>query len=417
MTDTRNSYLEEVLQQQQNVERQMRARKVASSLDAAPAMAMAPQIGGGGDVQTGPSIELRFSGFWRFQTVVVPPNVWVVHTRRGNPSPLHVGIGVSFRYDPYTDAFLVAPATMQTLAISAKCICKERQGILVQAYVQWIIDDFEAAYKKLDFSDVSDPMRIVNLQLREQAEASIKDTVAMMSIDDVLSDKRPIIEELTARLRSVAEGQGIKIVQVQIKEAVVSSTRLWDNMQKTFREEQARIARMAELERERAVNEREIKDQLEMEQARILSASQTEQLRRAQEVEQLTSRAALEEERVRAELQQIHAQAQLDEASDAASAASAKRAAAAAQLVLEADVARERMYLAVEGERRALDNQSTPARVQEQLMRALPELLEKLPKPTHSEVIHIGGDADGGLLALTSFVKGLKRLLSNQAEP
>ena len=42
---------------------------------------------------------------------------------------------------------------MQTIIIHANCICKERQGVVVQGYVQWIIDDFETAYRKLDFTD------------------------------------------------------------------------------------------------------------------------------------------------------------------------------------------------------------------------------------------------------------------------
>jgi flotillin len=49
-------------------------------------------------------------------------------------------------------------------------------------------------------------MGLVNVQLREQAEAAIKDQVATLSIDEVLSDKQPIIDELTHRLQTVAEG-------------------------------------------------------------------------------------------------------------------------------------------------------------------------------------------------------------------
>lgn len=88
--------------------------------------------------------------------------------------------------------------------------------------IQYAIEDFNLAYRKLDFSDIDDPMRIVNIQLQEQCEASIKDKVATLSIDEVLSDKRPIVDELTSRLRSVSDGQGLKIIQVQIKEAVVA---------------------------------------------------------------------------------------------------------------------------------------------------------------------------------------------------
>ena len=155
------------------------------------------------------TVDYRITGFWHWKTVVVPPNVYVVHTRRGHAEPLHLGLGVSFRYDPATDAFLVVPAAVQTLLINARCICAERQGVLVQAYVQWVVDDIRTAYRKLDFSDSTDPMRIVNVQLREQAEAAIKDKVATMPIDAILTDKQPIIEELTHRLRGVAEGSGM----------------------------------------------------------------------------------------------------------------------------------------------------------------------------------------------------------------
>ncbi len=263
MSSKSNSYLEEVEYKQQAVAQELR-KMAPSSLPP-----RAQRSGGGGaPLSSGQAIDVKVSGVWRFQTVVVPPNAWVVHTRRGHKEPLHIGMGESFRFDPVTDAFIVAPATMQTLAINAKCICTERQGVLVQAYVQWIVDDFAVAYKKLDFSDAADPMRIVNVQLREQAEASIKDKVATMSIDEILADKRPIIDELTARLRSVAEGQGLKIVQVQIKEAVISSTSVWENLQKPFREDKARLARLAELDRERVIHEREVKDKVDAERAR-----------------------------------------------------------------------------------------------------------------------------------------------------
>ena len=82
--------------------------------------------------------------------------------------------------------------------------------------------------------------------------------MATLSIDEVLSDKRPIVDELTSRLRSVSNGQGLKIIQVQIKEAVVASSKLWDTLQLPFREEQIRIAKLAELDRQKLVRTREV---------------------------------------------------------------------------------------------------------------------------------------------------------------
>ncbi|MBI4850252.1 MAG: hypothetical protein HY819_00345 [Acidobacteria bacterium] len=232
------------------------------------------------------AVNVKITGFWRWKTVVIPPNAYVVHTRRGYSEPLHLGMGVSFSFNPYLDSFIVVPSTMQTILINADCICKELQGLLVQGYVQWIIEDFSTAYKKLDFSDPTDPMRMVNVQLREQAEAAIKDKVATMSIDEVLSDKQPIIEELTTRLRQVAEGGGnankglgLSIVTVQIKEAVVSSANLWENLQKPFRAERQQRARLAELDAQSVIQARELEQETARTTSQIENDSQLAQLR------------------------------------------------------------------------------------------------------------------------------------------
>ena len=68
-----------------------------------------------------------------------------------------LGLGLSFPYDPHNDSCLVVPAAMQTIGVAAYCISKEKQGINVLAYVQWQINDFGIAYRKLDFSDSRDP--------------------------------------------------------------------------------------------------------------------------------------------------------------------------------------------------------------------------------------------------------------------
>src|SRR6185295_19752280 len=121
----------------------------------------------------------------------------------------------------------------------------------------------------------------------------IKDKVATMSIEAVLSDKQPIIEELTTRLRGVAEGSresgsglGLKIVTVQIKEAVVSSTQLWQNLQKPFRAERERIARMAELETQQQIGRQEQINRQHIETGQLSIDRELGQLRHEQEREQ-----------------------------------------------------------------------------------------------------------------------------------
>ncbi|MEO0563471.1 MAG: SPFH domain-containing protein [Chloroflexota bacterium] len=243
-------------------------------------------------------IPVRETGFLWFRRVIVPPNVYVVHTRIGRDDPVTIGLGVSFRYNPATDAYLVVPAAMQTIGIVSNCISQEKQGINVLAYVQWQISDFSVAYRKLDFSDTNDPLAVVNAQLREQADAAIKDKIATMPVSEVLTDKAPIIEELTRRLIEVTEGRlqrgsddaasglGISIVTVQIKEALVSSQRLWEHLQAPFRHEQERNAQLSYLEMQAEIQrrEREAREITETSEAetrvniaRVQQAKQTEE--------------------------------------------------------------------------------------------------------------------------------------------
>src|SRR5215217_426994 len=453
----KNAYLDQVREQQQRLEVDLRARKVAvpPMVQAARASRSAPAPGGGGgggsSSSPGNAVDVRITGFWRWKTVVVPPNAYVVHTRRGHAQPLTLGLGVSFGYDPAKDSFLVVPGAMQTILINAHCICRELQGLLVQGYVQWIIEDFGTAYRKLDFTDVEDPMRVVNVQLREQAEAAIKDKVATMSIDAVLSDKQPIIEELTARLRHVAEGGGgtdkglgLRIVTVKIKEAVVSSARLWESLQTPFRAEQERIARLASLGKEESLAQRELEVEQTRERMRLesdgeLSAlraskdaqaydrEQSERLRRQQREEEDARRLATERQQTvlqSAELEKarLAGEAELARLRQEVEAAKLKRAALASTDARDVERAAANRQARVELEhlelRQQVLNGLSASNVQARLVELLPAIAEKLPHPRELRSVSIGGTGgvqDGqGLTTLVAQMMALVNVLKTE---
>ena len=479
-----NDYLEQVMAKQQRVEVDLRAKRAAPAAmrmlgyaEPAPppevaaaggAMRMRTSLGVAPETERpadGPAVDVRITGWGRWKTVVVPPNAHVVHTRRGHARPLHIGLGMSFGYNPAKDSFLVVPGTMQTIMINAYCICRELQGLLVQGYVQWIIADFATAYRKLDFTDTEDPMRVVNVQLREQAEAAIKDKVATMGIDEVLSDKQPIIEELTARLRSVAEGSdrtaeplgsatrgaesdadtglGLRIVTVQIKEAVVSSRRVWENLQKPFRAERARIARLAELEAETVIAVRERATERERETSQLAGEAEIARLRAATEAETYDRDSAEAARRAQREQATARDAAQLrhDTALHAAdldavrlareaevAAARARDAAGAARFEAEAWIAVEDLRRAAANRqtetelgflagRQRIANDTSQASLQARLIEALPQIAEKLPKPAELRSISIGNGAGGEGHALASLVAQLLALLDGFRAP
>jgi hypothetical protein len=441
-----NTYLDQVVQEQAKVEGELRSRQRAINWASAPpagtlqeADSEGPSLGN--VPGPGSALDYRITGWWRWKTVIVSPNVYVVHTRRGRAEPLHVGLGTSFRYNPATDAFLIIPAAVQTLLINARCICAERQGVLVQGYVQWVVEDVKTAYRQLDFSDAGDRMRIVNLQLREQAEAAIKDKVATMPIDDVLADKQPIIEELTHRLRTVAEGGlGLKIVTVQIKEAVVSSRRLWENLQRPFRAEREKVARLAELEAQQTIARQELESARQMEERKaeqereVYNRTQEERVRRhgmEQTAEQkaLAERAATEKARRQADDELIAQQHELAareanrEFESVARKADLERARAGlTRLSLEAETEREGMVhrartdreerdIAIARLRRAVENDLSDGALRAQLVARLPEIAAAMPKPEHLRAVTV--TPDGGNTSLAGLMASLLQLMDS----
>jgi hypothetical protein len=452
----KNAYLEDALQAQVQVAQELKraSRPVALRARRAESAALSPEVStAAGDH----GVEVRVTGWWRWKTVIVPPNVYVVHTRRGRQDPVHMGLGISFGFNPYTDAYLVVPATMQTIVITARCICKERQGIVVQAYVQWIVEDIRTAYRKLDFSDVSDPMRIVSVQLREQAEAAIKDKVATMSIDDVLTDKQPIIEELTHRLRAVAEGKdnglGLKIVTVQIKEAIVASQTVWENLQKPFRAEQDKVARLAVIENENVVLSRELADrratqlaqlsvdediarakhlkdaeafsrqqaeqerrhlvEQEAERKRIGEKATTDKLKREKDLEVALRQMELDVDRMKGEMVHLDNQVRLDDVQGKANLARTLMEVERVDREHAALHARDTMDIASARARREVENLLSAERLQERLLEALPAIVEKLPVPDKVERVHVSTDGAGpdGLTSLVGLLSVVRTML------
>lgn len=446
---SKNMYLDQVMEQKAQVECDLRAQRIAPPpmLARASRQPSSPQEPEGSYGNN----KVRITGWWPFQNVIVPPNVYVVHTRRGHKEPVNMGLGLSFRFDSVNDAFLIVPATMQTILINANCICKEKQGLVVQGYVQWIINDIKIAYTKLDFSDVYDPMRIVNVQLREQAEAAIKDKVATMSIDDVLADKQPIIEELTSRLREVAEGEGqdkglgLRIVTVQIKEAVVCSSEVWEALQRPFRSERSKEAKLVVLANDGVIKEKESEAEKIREKLHIETAREIAQLRERTEAEkfneeqaELIRRAGVKAETLKKSEEIARSEAQTEAATfDRQQAEMARRSAIEAEILkkklehekikieyememeklklekrllleqMELDAKNKQMAKEIElfAAKRRAEGELSEVALQEHLINRLPEIAEKMPKPGETKTISIGN-----ISPLQDFIEQIKSI-------
>ena len=212
------------------------------------------------------AVEVRVTGFGRWKTVIVPPNAFVVHTRRGRGEPLHMGLGVSFRYNPATDSYLVVPGAMQTILINALLHLpgtagRARPGVRAVDHRGLRHRVPQARLRRRRGPDAAgQPAAQGAGGGRDQGQGrdAGRQRRAQRQAADHRGAHRPAARRRRGRAAARDGGLGLRIVTVQIKEAVVSSSRLWENLQKPYRSEQGRIARLAELAADEAIGAREL---------------------------------------------------------------------------------------------------------------------------------------------------------------
>jgi hypothetical protein len=215
----------------------------------------------------------------------------------------------------------------------------------------------------------------------------------------------------------------LRIVTVQIKEAVVSSSQLWQNLQKPYRAEQQRLARLAELAAEEAVAVREMTTARERETQRIEADRELADLRARHEAATFDREAAERVRRSTREQEDARALADLDSATRLHELRlerergaeeletgqqrleqqhTLRRLEQDGQLGLvhaSAQAAHEDELLELERERlrAAIANNQTPANLQARLIGSLPEIMAQLPKPAELRSVSIGGPDQASL--------------------
>ena len=186
--------------------------------------------------------------------------------------------------------------------------------------------------------------------------------------------------------------------------AVVSSARLWDNLQRPFRAEQEKTARLAQLASEKAVQAQELADRKEREIAELQAERELSQARHLAELERMKTRTREMEDEAAvdaATARQLMSRMLGDlERTNKAHAASHDR---------------ELLDLQRLGARRAIENDVSADRVRERLVELLPEIASKLPVPQRLEQIDISTDGDtapGGAQAIGGLFAILRRALT-----
>lgn len=285
--------------------------------------------------------------FRRFY-VAVEPDEYVVHYRRGQVQNL--GRGLSFLCLPY-DTYLKVPSTIRDINFCADQITKEKQGVRVQGFLAYKIENFELAYQSLDLKakamkilpqcaenieetsydkktkekiiplDPGDPMAKTDLVLRRLAESVVRHEVSNKTVEAMISERETVIQSMREQLQKTVGDWGITIDTIEFTEVWVRSKELFQSLQAEYRNEMRRQAAISDAETNRSIAEKRLETErkiasLAAENDRLKRLKESQEQKLAEQAE-ISDRSEVESLKVESERererQRLEAERNLDE--------------------------------------------------------------------------------------------------------
>ena len=211
-----------------------------------------------------------------FGPVTASPSEFLVHYRRGKP--ILVARGASAFCLPWIDRCVRVPCTAHQIEFAADQITAENQGIVVEGFAVWKVNDPVKTCASFDFSDPDAAIAGVGRVLQGVVESATRHQVATMSLDDVVRQRGTIIDALKGEVAPLSGEWGIGLDTVEIRTVKISSRSLFENLQARYRDQARLDANVSALETERAINERRCREEILHMKAEMETRAATEEL-------------------------------------------------------------------------------------------------------------------------------------------
>jgi regulator of protease activity HflC (stomatin/prohibitin superfamily) len=249
--------------------------------------------------------------------VSINPDEFVIHYGRGGKIK-HSGRGVSFFCWP-GETYIAVPSTIRDVNYCADQITLEKQGVRVQGFLAYRIDDFELAYQTLDLRsrsarvlmsaeksieatdystrtseticklDPNDPLAKTDLILRRLAESVVRHEVSNKTVDQMIGERESVIDSMKEQIAPTVAKWGLVVETIEFTEVWIRSKALFQDMQAEYRNEIRKKAEQSTSETERLITETRLENEREV--ARLNAEAQREE-RIVASKEQLTARDA-----------------------------------------------------------------------------------------------------------------------------
>jgi regulator of protease activity HflC (stomatin/prohibitin superfamily) len=202
----------------------------------------------------------------------------VLHYRRGRLA--RSGRGLSFWFAPMSASIAEVPVDDREVPLAVQARTADYQDVTVQGVVSYRVADPEAIARRIDFTidarrgvHLRRPLEKIQLALAQLAQQHASDWIAKRPVRDVLRDGPEAVRERIREALDLDEGVaalGLSVVSVRIA-SIAPSPDLERALESPMREriqqdaDEAAFARRAlAVEKERAIQENELKNQIEL---------------------------------------------------------------------------------------------------------------------------------------------------------
>lgn len=233
--------------------------------------------------------------------VTARPSEFLIHMRRGRVRDVS-GQGASCFKLP-GDAVAIVPTSVQRLQFTADQVTSEKVGVQVTGLAVYRIVDPLVAFRMLNFSFPERAQEKLAELLRQMFVGAVRRLVANLSVEECLTRRKEgIASELLREIAPVVSGKGrpedrtetgwgVVLDTIEIQDVRVLSETVFANMQARYRQEQERVAREAELAKERFIRREEAEAERQIALTRL--ATEEEVRHKRQEAEEQAKLEAL----------------------------------------------------------------------------------------------------------------------------
>ena len=158
------------------------------------------------------------------------PNEWLLVIRDGKL--VQAGVGLK-TFLGLTDSFVKFPSKVEKVHFNANNVTKEMQGVEIDGFAFWSVyredDGPFRCYKYMQGGDA-------NTNVQAMCESVLRNLIANSSLEEVLRNRNHLRDNMRNDLKDQFKGWGVWLETVEITEVIISSTRLFTDLQADFRQ-------------------------------------------------------------------------------------------------------------------------------------------------------------------------------------